>query len=332
MGDSAPALLVVSPTPPPMHGAARQTASLLEMPLSARFRFVHINARFVGRVEELQKLTIGKLMRLARYLAQMVAATFRNPVRGAILTPTFLPKPFLKDSLIIWCSRLLGHRYRIAWLHMDFGTLGWDRRSRLFRAYCRATLRACTHVVCVADSLKKGLPDFLRDRHVSAIPNGIVDQHTDLSGQAKPSANGIRILYLSNLSVEKGWRVLLEVAGRLCRRYPEVEFVFHGAPAADSPQAEIEAAFSATAFPERIRYAGFADDEERRRVMAEADVFCFPSFNEAFPLSVLEAMAAGLPIVASRVGGVPDALVDGEGGLLVEKEDPGKLELALERL
>ena len=80
----------------------------------------------------------------------------------------------------------------------------------------------------------------------------------------------------------------------------------------------------------RVRLVG-----ERRDVpqlLAAADVFVLPSTSEGLPVSVLEAMAAGLPVVASRVGGVPEQVSDGKTGLLVEPGDPNELAAALHRL
>jgi glycosyltransferase involved in cell wall biosynthesis len=67
-------------------------------------------------------------------------------------------------------------------------------------------------------------------------------------------------------------------------------------------------------------------------LLAQADVFALSSRSEGAPLSILEAMAAGLPVVASRVGGVPELVVDGETGLLVPPGDPAALAAALGRL
>src|SRR5688572_33109339 len=65
---------------------------------------------------------------------------------------------------------------------------------------------------------------------------------------------------------------------------------------------------------------------------ADADVFCLPSWWEAMPLSVLEAMAAGLPVVATDVGDVGRAVADGVTGYVVPRQDPEKLAAALEPL
>jgi glycosyltransferase involved in cell wall biosynthesis len=72
--------------------------------------------------------------------------------------------------------------------------------------------------------------------------------------------------------------------------------------------------------------------EAKWQALADADVFAFPSWHEAFPLSVLEALSAGLPVMATEVGGVPDALTHGEGGFIVPPRDPAGMQAALEAL
>ena len=81
---------------------------------------------------------------------------------------------------------------------------------------------------------------------------------------------------------------------------------------------------------DRVRLLGLRDDIDR--VLAAGDLFVQPSLSEGLPLAVLEAMSAGLPIVATRVGGVGEAVVDGETGLLVEPGDAPGLALAVRRL
>jgi glycosyltransferase involved in cell wall biosynthesis len=84
------------------------------------------------------------------------------------------------------------------------------------------------------------------------------------------------------------------------------------------------------ALADRVHLLGLRDDVET--VFAAGDVFVQPSLSEGLPLAVLEAMAHGLPVVASRVGGIPEAVVDGESGFLVPSGDPRALAAALARV
>jgi glycosyltransferase involved in cell wall biosynthesis len=81
---------------------------------------------------------------------------------------------------------------------------------------------------------------------------------------------------------------------------------------------------------DRVALAGHTDDV--RAYYALADVLALPSHSEGSPLVLLEAMAAGVPVVATRVGGVPEMVVDGTSGLLVEARDPRAFAVALTRV
>ena len=82
--------------------------------------------------------------------------------------------------------------------------------------------------------------------------------------------------------------------------------------------------------PDRIHFASFRDDV--REQLADFDLLVAPSRREALPLTLIEAAAAGVPVVASRIGGVPEVVLDGETGILVTPADPTSLARAIETL
>jgi glycosyltransferase involved in cell wall biosynthesis len=95
--------------------------------------------------------------------------------------------------------------------------------------------------------------------------------------------------------------------------------------------ARIQAALSERA-RERVLFAGRVSHERAAEFYRDADIFVFPSIFEAMPIPPIEAMAAGLPVVATSVGGTPESVSDGETGILVDRGDAGALKRALERL
>lgn len=161
-------------------------------------------------------------------------------------------------------------------------------------------------------------------RKIAVIPNGL---QCDRFEPRVERSRLRRVIVVANLRSEKGHDVLIEAAVDVLRRVPDVRFeCVGGGPEHDRLRALAASRGVAHAFT----FAGHCDDVPRR--LAAADAFVLPSRSEAFPNAVLEAMAAGLPIVASAVGGILELVDDGRTGLLAPAGDPGALAAALLRV
>jgi glycosyltransferase involved in cell wall biosynthesis len=290
---------------------------------------LHVDSKFAGDLGSLGKFSFKKVTRLFVYAWQMLCHVLRGGIDMVVLTPTFHFKPFLKDAVLVWWSTLILRRRTAAWFHMDYRALGYDQRSRLSRWFIRTTLRRCCRFVVVGEGLLAYLPDWMPPERRDAVANGIP---APLPSRTRPDDGRLRVLYLSNLEPDKGWEVLLETARNLCRELPNVEFVFHGRPAFGLTEDEVRLKIASDDGGGRIRYPGPVHGDAKWQALADADVFAFPSFHEALPLAILEAVAAGLPIAATEVGAVPDAVTHNEGGLLVPPRDAPALQAALHRI
>jgi glycosyltransferase involved in cell wall biosynthesis len=134
------------------------------------------------------------------------------------------------------------------------------------------------------------------------------------------------VLFLGDFSRRKGVRDLLAAAPAVLQRHPAARFVLAGgAPPADVA-AQAEPLGAAVQFP------GFVRGADKVRWLQEAALLALPSYAEGLPVAVLEAMAAGLPVVTTPVGGVPDIFRDGVNGLLTPPGDLPALADALSRL
>jgi len=140
-------------------------------------------------------------------------------------------------------------------------------------------------------------------------------------------AHGPLIGAVGRLSPEKGQVVLLRALPAILAAFPRAACVVAGEGPA---RAQLEAETRRLGIGDRVVLLGFRRDVPR--VLAALDLFVQPSIYEGFGLSLLEAMAAGLPVVASRVGGIPEVVEDGRTGLLVPSQDPAALAAAIVRL
>ncbi|HUK35722.1 MAG TPA: glycosyltransferase family 4 protein [Vicinamibacterales bacterium] len=171
--------------------------------------------------------------------------------------------------------------------------------------------------------------DRLRIERVSAariatVPNGVDPGVFSATRLRRPLR---RVTIVANLQPNKGHDVLIDAAPEILRHFPDARFdVVGSGPERTKLQARAAAQGVAAAFA----FVGYDADVPQR--LRDADVFVLPSYTEAFPNAVLEAMCAGLPIVASGVGGLLELVDDGRTGLLVAPGDPRALAHAVCRV
>ncbi|HYK94058.1 MAG TPA: glycosyltransferase family 4 protein [Thermoplasmata archaeon] len=143
--------------------------------------------------------------------------------------------------------------------------------------------------------------------------------------------DGPFVLFVGRLASNKGLRPLLEAFRGLLRHDPTSSLVLVGEDGGE--RAAVEAQARALGIEGRVRLTGFlADERMLASALREARVFALPSEYEAFGLVLLESLAMGTPVVASRVGGIPEFVEDGRAGVLVPPNDPSALEEAIVRL
>ena len=167
------------------------------------------------------------------------------------------------------------------------------------------------------------------------LPNGVklseLDSHTPLRGERDRYALPWEkiVLFAGRHVYDKGVDVLIEAARIILSRRRDVKFVIAG----DGPMRfHLMWLASVYGLGEKILFTGRLSDEELYRAYKLADVVVIPSRYEPFGIVALEAMASGKPVVASRVGGLSEVVVDGETGILVPPGDPEALAQAIETL
>jgi glycosyltransferase involved in cell wall biosynthesis len=194
-----------------------------------------------------------------------------------------------------------------------------------WRQHERFLWPAADHILCNSQIIK----DFLVSRYglpparLTVVPNGV---DTDFF---RPGANGRRegppvLLSVARLVPDKDHDTMLAAFGRLSQRHPDAELWLVG----NGPRRGILAQkVRDLGLTGRVKFLPVAQDI--RHLYRQSDVFVLSSVEEALPNVILEAMAAGLPVVATRVGGLPEAVVPEDTGLLVSPRDVDGLAAAL---
>ena len=178
----------------------------------------------------------------------------------------------------------------------------------------RNTYALIDRIICCSAFMKEKLDTNLifRDKTV-ALHNFVAD---DL-----PQAREKRpyVLYFGRFAAEKGMDMLLAA----CRELPEVQFVFAGSGPMEGEPAGAP----------NVKYVGFQQGDALKKLIAEARFTVYPSvWYENCPLSVMESIASGTPVIGARIGGIPELIEDGKTGLLFESGNVQELTKQIRRL
>ncbi len=226
-------------------------------------------------------------------------------------------------------GRQAARRVGIPAVAVSRGWTGESRRVRLYEWLDRRHLRLMDHVVCVSQEQAERVRRWcgVPQSRVSVIRNSArlaAFEKCDSTARDRllgffigDNAVSQVVLAAGRLSPEKGFGVLVEAAAAICRENPAAGVVLLGEGVL---RPELERRIAELGLAGRFVMPGFRTDLDS--LIGAADVVVLPSFTEGLPNVALEASAAGVPVVATAVGGTPEAVADGETGFLVPPGEP----------
>jgi len=241
---------------------------------------------------------------------------------------------------MIWGASVAGCRI-VVHLHGGGYKLFFCGLSHAVQLLVKGTLKRADSIIVLADRLRDEF-SFVddADARLIVVPNGLsITTPTPRKVLAKGSRGELlRILYLSNMIESKGYLDLLD-ACRLLRNENRIpfhctfcgEFIRTIVDRSSVPEADLELGFrkliSSMDLDSFVSYLGSVRGETKWKVLSEADLFVLPSYYpwEGQPISVIEALAFGLPVIATRYRGIPELVVEGYNGILVEQRSPPQI-------
>ena len=250
-------------------------------------------------------------------------------------TPHLIITHSVKSHFLLWRSRLW---QTYPWIAFHHGYTTTDRKMRVYNRLDRWSLPKADRLVTVCNAFARELAATTR------VPiEKIAVQHNSIRTRPVPSAETVQSLR-SSLGVADDERVLL-AAGRLSREKAHIDLISavkllrHQNPQLKSKlvivgegpeRAKLEGTVRSWALESDVTFTG--QQSNIQPFYAIADVFVLPSHSEGSPNVLLEAMAAGVPIIATAVGGVPEMVEDNQSALLVPANNPPALSDAIARL
>ena len=214
------------------------------------------------------------------------------------------------------------HLHNIPHIATCHGFISNDINLEIYSKLDKLSLRFCDRIIAVSDQIRKELlGDGIRESNIITIANAVENSlsEDEISAlriekrrQLSVSEDDIIIGYVGRLSREKGIEYLIKAGAILKEKNKSFKIWIIGD---GKERKELEKVSSKMMLQDFILFTGFLSDVERW--FPAMDVFVLPSLTEGTPMALLEAMSHGLPVIASKVGGVPDIIKSGANGLLV---------------
>lgn len=268
---------------------------------------------------------LGKRLGFDPRMYPRLESVFREFRPDVIHTHMYVLR-YLLPSLLLRRAR--------AWVH-TVHNLAEKEVDGVGRGIHRLAFRLGVVPVAIARGVAKSLERVYGLRDVPLIPNGIpVAQYALGEGAGKVwrakegfGRSGVLLVSVARFSSQKGHETLVRAFALAAASYPQLRLLLVG----DGPlRPNLEGLVRRLGIVDRVRFLGVRTDVPE--ILAASDVFVLSSWWEGNPLSVMEAMAAGKPVVATAVGGVPELVLDGVSGLLVAPGDVEGLAQAISKL
>ncbi len=203
---------------------------------------------------------------------------------------------------------------------LSYGLIETMRRYLQDYTYIRCLKKAKNIIVNNPYSRNslKGFPD----KRIYELNNPLSDVYFKKNGEKE---NEKRVLFAGNICKAKGVMILVRSAKALSRKINGLKFVIAGPVLEKDFYADIKRFISENCLDGIIEFTGRLDENELAEEYKKASIFAFPSYQDVAPLALLQAMALGKAVIATRVGGIPHIVDDGVNGILIDRDNPFQL-------
>ncbi len=314
--------------PPPYIGPAVATQRILASDLVNRYQIVHMDTSDHRGIHTLAKIDLGNILIALKQYLVFLGLCFKHRPDLCYILNAQTTVAYLRDIPFVLVARLF--RQKIIF-HLRGGHFGawYATRGRMMK-----WLIGCVHArvhtqIVLGENLRWMFQHVVPDHRISVLPNG-----GDYP-RAKPNvsrAAPVEVLYLGNFIPSKGIHEYLDAARELVHQYPDIRFTAAGSW--QDGETRKRMLDENTGYEDRVKIIDTVGEEQKWELLNRAHIFVFPSYYiyEGHPWVIVEAMAAALPVITTNHAAIPESVIDGYNGILVEKRSSTAVRDAVVRL
>ncbi|NQY30826.1 MAG: glycosyltransferase family 4 protein [Flavobacteriaceae bacterium] len=320
-------ILCIVQLPPPVHGVSMMNQLTLKAFNSeVNLKTKVIDYSFTKSISGIGKMSLNKIFVFLKHLCKVIynISVFRPNAIYFTLSP--VGSAFYRDAILVIIIRCIFRQEII--FHLHGKGIFHEMESSYFKYNIYNYVFKNTNVIHLSENLFDDIKLINTIKKKYVVPNGI--KYFDFEKDKENRVNKIRILYLSNLIETKGVLILLEALKIIKDKGLNFECKFVGQTSNSITKEVFYSKLNTYDLDGYVEYCGPLYGQDKNKILAESEIFIFPTYKDCFPLVILEAMQAGLAIISTNEGAIPSILEN--CGVIVEKQSIEALVIAIERL
>jgi glycosyltransferase involved in cell wall biosynthesis len=228
---------------------------------------------------------------------------------------------FWRKSGFIWMTRFFRKPLLVHLHGSDFRDFYYRQQKSYRGAYVNSTFNTADVIVTLSTDWEEWVQGVVSGPRVITVHNSIARSTPpkDISKQTS------QLLFLGRIGKRKGAFDLLNAIAAVKEEFPDVYLIMGG----DGEVDKAAAMARELGIEENVKFAGWVRGDEKKQLFFESAAFLLPSYSEGMPMSVLEALSSGLPVIASSIGSISEQISDGVEGYLIS---PGDIDALASRI
>jgi len=314
-------ILFIFKLPPPINGATSMNNYIYRSEkLKINFNRYFINYGLARSNDDFGSLKFRKIIYYLKSLAKSILYLINKKIDLCYITIAPKGIAFVKDSMFILLLKLFRKKYVI---HLHGKGINYKVQSSILWKLYYTFIFKNSNVICLSKRLIQDIERIYNGKPF-IVPNGI--NISDYNSIKVKKNDKIILLFLSNLYKQKGIYNFIEAIKIIAR---STDIPFEGWIVGNSTREisieDLKNSVSQEGISKFVKILGPKYGKEKMKVLKKSDIFIFPTFYEAFGIVNIEAMEAGLPVISTKEGGIPDVIEDGINGYIVEKNNINQL-------
>lgn len=325
-------VLVMGMVPPPVGGMATFISDMLNAKFNENIKIQHFDT--TKKTSQNRLLFTAILYHFFLILKLILTIVIGRPKIIHIHICSFFS--FYRSSIDIIMAKLLLRKI-IVHIHGGYFDQFYNSSNQLGKYYIKSILNAANVVIVLSEYWEDFFSHVLNKNKITIVKNGVnISDYKKIgrkrlgnSQNKSKYCENINLLYIGGVSKNKGIMDLIVAVLKLKNKSLKFNMNLVGPEIEDGVLEQIENFCKINKLFEIINIKGTLIGKEKNEVYKDATIFILPSYAEGLPITIIEAMACGLPIISSKVGGIPEVIKENINGFLI---DPGDVDMLTERI